>query len=406
VEEGRKVTPNDVQRPLLVCTSWAPVNGGVPSCNRSLAIALAQAGHPVVCLVEQAGTAEIKDALEHGVTLVSAARTPAGPDLMLPTREILDLAPDVVIGHDRFTGPVAWAYARHLGRSRFVFIVHTAPPEIEPYKDSGRAAEVIAQREAVTRQLAASADVVAAMGPRLRRYAADLLSDDSGPGHVVRLDPGLTQARGVTAQVRRSPAKHHVLVLGRTDDVVLKGLDIAARAVAAVADRYSTADLLVRGAPKDQCDSLHGRLARLSGLARGRIDVRAYSVDAAELHRDLVRSAVCVMPSRAEGLGLVVLEAIAAGTPVLVSARSGAAELLRELLGRSAEPMIVDVHDHQRRDTAAWAAALDGVLRDLPAALHYAGQIREQLAGRLRWSDTAATLTSALRGDDARTPAF
>lgn len=399
--------PNDMQRPLLVSTGWSPLKGGVPSCNRSLAIALAEAGYPVVCLVEHAEQAEIADAHEHGVRLVNAARTPAGPDMMLPAPEILELAPDVVIGHDRFTGPVAWAYARHLAQARFVFIVHTAPPEIEPYKDSGRTAQVIAQREAVTRQLAVSADVVAAMGPRLRRYAADLLSDDSGPGHVVRLDPGLSPmgGSGSSARVRQAPAKHHVLVLGRTDDVVLKGLDIAARAVAAVADRYSDAGLLVRGAPQDQCDSLHSKLARLSDLARERIDVRAYSVDAAELHRDLVRSAVCVMPSRVEGLGLVALEAIAANTPVLVSSKSGTAELLRELLGRSAEPMIVDVHDHQRRDTAAWAAALDGVLRDLPAALHYAGQVREQLAGRLKWSDTVATLVRALRNDDASTAA-
>ncbi|UXY28180.1 glycosyltransferase [Streptomyces sp. HUAS TT20] len=198
---------------------------------------------------------------------------------------------------------------------------------------------------------------------------------------------------------------HHVLVLGRTDDVVLKGLDIAARAVAVVADRYSTAGLLVRGALRDQCGALHGEQAGLSGLARERVDVRAYSVDPAELHRDLGRSAVCVMPSCVEGLGLVPLEAIAAGTPVLVSAKCGSAELLRELLGRNAEPMIVDVHDHQRRDTAAWAAAIDGILGDLPAALHFADQVRGQLAGRLKWSDTVATLTRALRNADRQDPA-
>lgn len=101
------------------------------------------------------------------------------------------------------------------------------------------------------------------------------------------------------------------------------------------------------------------------------------------------------MPSRVEGLGLVVLEAIAAATPVLVSAKSGAAELLRELLGPLAEPMIVDIHDDLHRDTTAWTAAIEHILRDLPAALRYADQIRDRLASQLKWGDTVATLMHA-----------
>src|SRR4051812_22334072 len=159
------VKPGEQQRPLLVSTSWSPANGGVPAYNRSLAIALAQAGHQVVCLVERATEAERADARSHGVLLLSAVCTPAGPALMLPAPQVLEPAPDLVIGHDRFTGPAAWAYARHFARARLVQVVHTAPPEIEPYKESGRASEVIAEREAVTRRLAASADVVAAPGP-------------------------------------------------------------------------------------------------------------------------------------------------------------------------------------------------------------------------------------------------
>ncbi|MFC4498270.1 MULTISPECIES: glycosyltransferase family 4 protein [Streptomyces] len=394
---------SEEQRPLLVNTTWSPLQGGVPTWNRSLAIALVEAGYPTACLVERATEAEHEDARRHGVTLFTAARTPAGPSLLLPARPVLDLDPNLVIGHDRFSGPAAWAYARHFAHARLVHIVHTAPPEIEPYKNSGRAGLLIAEREQITLRMAASADVVAAVGPRLRRYAADLLSDESGPGQVLRLDPGLTAAAD-PAPVRRPPAKHHVLVLGRTDDVVLKGLDIAARAVAVVATRDSTVGLRVRGAPQEQCDALHRKLVRLSGLARERIDVRAYTVDPAELRRDLVRSAVCVMPSRAEGLGLVALEAIAAGTPVLVSAKSGAAELLLELLGRLAEPMIVDIHDDGPRDATAWAAAIEHILRDLPAALRYAGQVRELLAGRLTWGDTVATLMRALTTSPATTP--
>ncbi|MET9888398.1 glycosyltransferase family 4 protein [Streptomyces sp. NPDC006430] len=381
---------------LLVCGSWSPTKGGVPTFNRSLAIGLAEAGHRTGCLVEQATEAERDDAHSRGVTLLPAARTPAGPSLLLPTAIVREFGADTVIGHDRFTGEFAWAHARLYASARLVYIVHTAPPEIEPYKNSGRTADLIRQRERHTRALAAEADVVAAVGPRLERYAADLLADGLGPGRIVRLDPGMEVGAG-TAVERRPPAKRHVLVLGRTDDIVLKGLDIAALAVAAVrATGHDAPGLLVRGAPENECDALHAQLVALSGLARERIEVRPYTVEPAELRRDLARSAVCVMPSRVEGFGLVALEAIAAGTPVLVSSKSGAAELLHRRLGRSAEPMIVEVADDLNADVKAWSAALGLVLSDLPSALGYAGEVRGRLAAQLRWRDTADSLVVAV----------
>jgi glycosyltransferase involved in cell wall biosynthesis len=381
---------------LLVCGCWSPTKGGVPTFNRALAIGLAEIGHRTACLVEQATEAERDDARNHGVTLLTAARTPAGPSFFMPAAAALDFGADTVIGHDRFTGEIAWAYARVYAQARLVLIVHTAPPEIEPYKNSGRAAQLIGQREAYTRSLAAEADVVAAVGPRLERYAADLLADGLGPRHVLRLDPGI-DVGGSGTEERRPPTKRHVLVLGRTDDIVLKGLDIAALAVAAVRTTGRDAPgLLVRGAPESECDALHAELVALSGLARERIEVRPYTVEPTELRRDLARSAVCVMPSRVEGFGLVALEAIAAGTPVLVSSKSGAAELLHSRLGRSAEPMITEVTDDLETDVKAWSAGLGLVLSDLPGALSYAGEVRRRLAAQLRWSDTAESLVRAV----------
>ena len=249
-------------------------------------------------------------------------------------------------------------------------------------------------RERITRLVAANADVVAAVGPRLQRYTADLLEDGSGRIRVVRLDPGLGPLH---PGMRQPPPKQQVLMLGRTEDLELKGLDIAARSIAAVPDA-SGLGLLVRGAPPGECDTLHRTLVTFSGMARERIDVRPFTTDPGELRRDLLRSLVCVMPSRVEGFGLVALDAIAAGTPLLVSAKSGAAELLRDRLGRLAEPMLVDIADEPDTDVRCWSEAIARVLADPAAALRHADDVRHRLAPGLTWRHTVAAIVDAVVG--------
>ncbi|MET9276423.1 glycosyltransferase family 4 protein [Streptomyces anthocyanicus] len=381
---------------LFLSPMWAPARGGVPAFNRSIATAMADTGHRTGCLVKSATCAEYEDARRCGVTLLTAETTPAGPDFMLRAASAVDFGADVIVGHDRFSGCEAWAYARKYTSAQLVYIAHTVPAEIERYKNSGSATSRIEERERIIREVGAEADVVAAVGPRITRCTTDLLAGETGIGTdgIVRLDPGITSS----PHARRSPpARRHVLVLGRTEDIGLKGLDIAARAVA---DVPMTAGppltLLIRGAYADECDELHRALVKLSRLARERVDVRPYTVDPAELRRDLTRSALCLMPSRVEGFGLVALEAIAAGTPVLVSGSSGVAELLSEILGRSAEPMIVEMSDHEKTDVRRWRDAIAKVTADLDASFAYADEVRTRLAGQLGWHDTARALAVAV----------
>jgi glycosyltransferase involved in cell wall biosynthesis len=382
---------------LFLCTMWAPARGGVPAFNRLFATAMAENGHRTACLVKSATAEEHEDARRCGVTLLTAERTPAGPDFLLRAASAVDFGADVIVGHDRFSGCEAWAYARQYTSAQLVYIAHTVPAEIERYKDSGMATSRIEERERIIREVGAAADVVAAVGPRITRCTADLLAGEhtTGVGGVVRLDPGITSTTLTTP--RRPPAMRHVLVLGRTEDIGLKGLDIAARAVADVPVLPGPPlTLLVRGASADECDGLHETLVKVSGLARERVDVRPYTVDPAELRRDLTRSALCLMPSRVEGFGLVALEAMAAGTPVLMSGSSGVAESLREVLGRSAEPMIVEMSDDEETDVRRWSDAIAKVTSDLDAAFAYAEEVRTRLVGRLDWHDTARTLAAAV----------
>jgi len=154
-----------------------------------------------------------------------------------------------------------------------------------------------------------------------------------------------------------------------------KGLDVL---IAALAQAGTDLPLLVVGQPGwggvDPDD-----LARREGLTPGRVRALGRLSDA-DLATVLDRATVLVMPSRAEGFGLPVLEAMAAGTPVVCSADPALAEV-----GGDA------VRTAPVGDAEALGAALDEVLGDagLRAGMVERGRTRvtayswEAAAGRL-----------------------
>ncbi len=385
---------------LLVCDEWTPSRGGISVVNRAMAIELAAQGQGVVCLVKTATPAEFADAARHGVRIVVAETAPGGPELLLPVDELVRMKPDIVIGHDRVSGGAAWVQARKHLDALLVHVVHTAPAEIERYKDTGRATARIEEREAFTRQMAVRADVLAAIGPRLTSHTASLVQDSVNTVDILRLDPGFDEPGGVHWRTapRTVPARPLVLVLGRTDDIAVKGLDIAAGALAALPTRLGAPapTLLVRGAAQERCDALHDQLVAATGLPRQQLDIRPFTSADLETRRDMVRAAVCLMPSRAEGFGMSAAEAISLQTPALVSSRCGLADVLYEVLGRSAEAMVLDITEDPQRDRAVWSQTVRHVLEDLPSAFALAADVRNRLTARFTWRSMVRTLLDRL----------
>ncbi|MBA3548505.1 MAG: glycosyltransferase [Nannocystis sp.] len=113
------------------------------------------------------------------------------------------------------------------------------------------------------------------------------------------------------------------------------------------------------------------------------------------MQRDILASSLVLMPSRSEGFGLVGLEAIAAGTPVLVSDQSGLGDLLRERLGRLAEPAIVATHSKLNKAALEWERAIESVLLDRHAAFTRAAALRQALAIELTWPEAIRRLEAA-----------
>ena len=388
---------------LAVGTEWASGHGGLSTLNRALCRALAAAGARVVCLVAEASEADRRDAEAEGVTLVKPEASPGRSSYeALSDRPDLPsgFVPDVVIGHGRVTGPAAQALVRNFfPEAKRFHVVHMAPDEIEWLKpgredDAGVRAETRTQIEL---DLGRTADRMVAVGPRLHdRYLRDLsVYDVPSP---LRLDPGFDASEGVP----RTPppgAPWLVLVLGRLEDIEIKGLDLAARAVGEAARRRGGTvpklELLVRGAPDGTRDDLRTALREWSGMSQ--IVVRPYTSDVATLGDDLRRASLLLMPSRAEGFGLVGLEAIVAGTPALISARSGLGQLLSEVLDvEQAARLVIPITQDDTKDVEAWEREVARVLSDRPTSFLRAAEVRALLAERKTWATAAETLLSVV----------
>jgi glycosyltransferase involved in cell wall biosynthesis len=228
----------------------------------------------------------------------------------------------------------------------------------------------------------------------LSRYAATLLRDVVGPCskpciHVipggVDLDRFRPADRTVTRAALELPARRS-LVLTIRRLVSRMGIEDLLDAFTTVRTHRPTTHLIVGG---------HGELSD-----RLRDRARSLNLDGAVSFPGLIREALLaayyqsadlfVVPSRAlEGFGLVTLEALACGTPVVATRVGGSVEILREL----GEEFLVDA--------SAPATLADAMVRLLRTVDHDPGlrdRCRAFVAERYAW-DLAARRLSGLYDD-------
>jgi ABC-type multidrug transport system ATPase subunit/glycosyltransferase involved in cell wall biosynthesis len=378
---------------LAVATEWLSRNGGLSTLNRLLCRALAAAGEQVTCLVPAADEAERQAAAADGVRLVIAP-PPPGVDPLggLWRRPILPqgFEPGVIIGHGRITGSAAKVLADdHFPAARRLHLLHMAPDEIEWFKPRPEEGAARRAEQRTLQELALTQGATAvAVGPRLHnRYSIDLHAQGQ---QLLRLDPGF-DVPGTPATVPPGSTMR-VLILGRLEDYELKGLDLAARAVAAARHRHPI-ELWVRGAPDGTGDALRARMREDAGDPGLPVVVRHYTADADALATDLRTASLVLMPSRSEGFGLVGLEGITAGVPVLLSRASGLAQLIEEKLpSEEARLHVIPMSGDGETDVSAWSYGINRTLDDRRASFTRAGELRTKLAASSTWARAASVL--------------
>ncbi|WP_051865326.1 glycosyltransferase family 4 protein [Streptomyces griseus] len=394
-------------RILAVADEWFPAKGGISALNRSLCRALAEAGHEVFCLLPSTSRKEIDDAGQ--VRLVPAPPLPgaSGRDLLM-RKPVLPggLPPDVVIGHGRVSGPAAFVQAEQnfAGAAR-LHLVHDWPEESDRYKKAMRGVDLHARaedRKWTDLELGRGATRVVAVGPRLHGLCVQEFSAWPEVPRPLRLDPGFDSP--LVRPREPVPGPPRILLTGRMEDDAVKGLDLAARAVGhALALRdpdEPEVRLMVRGVTQGQADELYRKILEWAGRPSLNLVLRPFTTDRERLDHELRLATLVLMPSRAEGFGLVGLEAIVHGVPVLISRRSGLGELLKECLPEELLPRtVLPVTDEPERDTVRWGSAVAAVLQRPGAAFTDADTVRVVMARERTWARAAAELLDGLVPD-------
>jgi glycosyltransferase involved in cell wall biosynthesis len=359
---------------LVVLTEQllAPVPGGTGRYTRELAAALAASAPPDWTVAGV--TATHKDLSPAVVPGVDGPRA-----LPLPRRGLTAMwerGMHLWPGGDAVHAPTPLAPpAPRRGRSLIV-TVHDLVPFTHPETLTRRGA---AWHQAAIRRAAARANAVVvptvAVAEDLHRYAP-------GPATVAVIGHGVSdsllapvepaQLHATAVGLKLPPA--YVLAVGTVEP--RKGLDVL---IEAMAQPYAPDLPLVVVGPTGWGEVDLTALAARHGLAQGRLHVLGRISDA-DLAVVLRRASVLAAPSRAEGFGLPVLEAMAVGVPVVHSD----VPALVEVAGGAGVPV-------RRGDAKALAAGLRAVLDDPASTARRVADGRSR-AQAFSWTHAAAEL--------------
>ena len=412
---------------VAFATHWGTQFGGINSFNSDLLSAVAAAFSndvTTVCIVLSASKVEMDAAESKGVLLVSLNLHGTKAFANNLETAVLDAlqnagvqhltAETIWLGHDRITGAIALIAAKKSG-GQSALIHHMSYGHYEAFAENSAQART-KQRE--QEQLFVQADFVLAVGPLLR----DALSDMLDGKEVPMLVPGLPE---ITPQAE--PRTFKAFLSGRLNDSARK-IKQAYLGVAAFGDairqcsennglptalhRSSEPRLVLRGVEFENSEGMIDPQAEqdlivfAEGYAKGMFALHAlpFTTDRTDLFNDLRAASVAMMPSWHEGFGLVAWEAIAAGVPLIVSNKSGAYRLLRELnnglyismvsvievAGCSTDPCFLPT------DLGTLAAALIQIAKDPSGHRIKARQLRRDLLNHYSWNHCAKQLTDAI----------
>ena len=375
----------------LLSYEWRSTIGGLPAINRELAIQLAKNDNVEVTMYLPLCSEEDKRAAaEFRVCLLKAKKKPGYDPIDWLLSIPKDHHMDIVIGHGISLGRRAVIIKESHPDCKWIQVVHSDPEELGMFMDYPDPTVNIVKKHQSEVELCDLADRVVAVGLRITEVFARYFRSFLKHLNVTKLTPGILSEFTNINQAAKERETFRVLVFGRGDseDFLLKGYDIAARAVAMLKDEESSFKLVFVGAPDGEEVKVKERFLE-EGILPSQLVVRS-SEEIDELATQLCEADLALMLSRTKSFGLAALEALSAGLPVLVSGNSGIGKALKKVPHGSNCVVYTE-------DPVMWAEAIKAVCRkDREVRLEEAILLRQHYAATYQWERQCSTLVEEM----------
>lgn len=388
-------------RVLLVSWEYPPaMYGGLGRHVHALSEALTRSGHEVTVLSQgPEGTPTFEPATAGSPRVVRALTAPGGPDPGRDTEAFVRLLqdglvqayethasgwrPDVVHGHDWVVAEALAAVGERTGAPAVATVHATETGLYQGHVDS----RFSRWRHRVERDLVRSAERTVVCSAAMRDEVTAGLGAD--PGRVRIVPNGVHPSRWATTAAQRSQARASlgvadgplVVFVGRLEHE--KGAQDAIDALARLGDGTHAGPHLVLAGDGARRDDLRAQAEARAVGDRVHLPGRLPDATIAGL---LATGDVAVVPSRYEPFGMVALEAMAAGTPVVVTDTGGLAEIVDDgVTGLVVPPA----------DPVALAGAVEALLDDRARAARLATAAGQVVRTQYGW-DRVAERTAAV----------
>ncbi|XP_015777305.1 PREDICTED: uncharacterized protein LOC107355277 isoform X2 [Acropora digitifera] len=386
----------------LLGSEWKSSKGGLSTLNRELAIYLSQRQNVRVSLLVPEGTCDDEDKREAeslGINILEARNCVGLDSLVWLCCPPEDHTIDVIIGHSVKLGCQVQLVKRiaQFRNCKWVHVVHTSPEDLSKFKDYDSPISKGEKKLWEEVELCRCADLVVTVGPKLREIYDSYLRRFKNDDDVFELFPGLfdREFEGLKLRAKNEKNRFEVLLCGRGDeeDFELKGYKIAVKALAHLRlNKGKHCFLRFVGAPEEKQDEVWKKLLNcgIAPVDKEMLTVRKF-VESREGMKDLFCGVdMLIMPSKSEGFGLIAVEALSAGLPVLVGSNSGFAKAIETIpFGKSC---IVD-----SEDPAKWAEAIESVRVRHKVILGKINQLKKEYRKKYCWKKQCKELVDRLR---------
>ncbi|XP_078681640.1 uncharacterized protein LOC144916387 [Branchiostoma floridae x Branchiostoma belcheri] len=396
---------------LLVSGQYATSEDCSSPVSRQVAQTLRGAGRKVYSAVLEDTEEDRKCAEADGVELILPTRSQGDtrePCLAWLTFDHVDRYPndrlpqDVgwIVGHAGVTSRAAATIKeQRFPQASLSLVTQTIPEDTEKYKEEDKAMG-IGEKEDSIRQDAEKADTVFSVGHRTQDHFVNsfrAIPKDKRPNHYLFLPKPSDLFLNTTVEYFETSEKV-VLLFGRVTTVErVKGFDLAAKILSKAVERsQDRIKLRIRGVSKEEYQASMGILQ--TSINSGKLIPTLLPHGTQEdICRDMQQAHLVLMPSRAEPFGLVGLEAMAAGVPVLISDKSGLADLVNKVVPEFCHS-ILRITGDDSVDVGRWADQIADVLRMSEAEFRRAAELKQKLLESKYWEESHQQFLQAFGG--------